>query len=141
MTENSYSRRGFTLFEMLLVLAIVSAVMTVVLPSMSAGFGSLYARSAASGISSALSGARERSLRERGVYYAEVSGNTLVIRSADGKRTEHAISPEAVLDPAPVISFSPDGVSSGGEIRLRSGDIGYSVKVLATGRTSVEALK
>lgn len=135
MTERG--RPGFTLLETLVVLAIVSVAMAVVLPALSAGFASLGARSAAIDIASALAQARERSLRDRSAWYAEAAEGGLLARSAEGRQAWRAVPSGVELEPGPIVAFYPDGVSSGGEIRLRSGDMAWSVKVAANGRTTI----
>ena len=142
MTEPGRTDAGFTFFELLVVLAIVSAATAIALPSISSGFSSLSARSAALRVSSALLEAREKALRDRSVYYAEVTGRTLVIRTGEGRIVkEHSFSPGLTLASTPSISFSPGGFSNGGEIKVSSGDSGYSVKVMAAGRPRIEAFQ
>lgn len=140
MIERGQPRAGFSLFELLVVLAIVSAAIAVVLPSVSAGFGALSAKSAALEISSAIALAREKALRERSVYYAETAERALIIRPADGKITEYSLPAGLRVEPAPSISFSPGGFSSGGEIIISSSAGSYVVRVLPTGRTMTERL-
>lgn len=142
MTEHRGGRTGFTLFELLVVLAIISAAAAIALPAVSLGLGSLNGRSAAMRVSSAMTEAREKALRDRNVYYAEVSGKTLVIRTGEGRVVkEHSFSAGVTLDPAPLISFSPGGFSSGGEIKVLSENGGYLVKVMKAGRPRIEALR
>lgn len=141
MTDPGKASPGFTLFELLVVMAIMSAFMALALPSISTGFGSLSARSAANEISSTLTGARERALRERATFYAEVSNGRLAIKSSEGKTVEHTFAPGVELAPGPALSFYPSGASSGGEIRLTSGGLGYAVIVLPSGRPKVEAVR
>lgn len=141
MTESGRADGGFTLFELLVVLAIVSAAMSIALPSISSGFSSLSARSAAMRVSSAMLEGREKALRDRSVYYAEVSGRTLVLRTGGGRVVkEHSFSPGLSIESTP-ISFSPGGFSSGGEVKVSSGEGGYLVRVMAAGRPRIEAFE
>lgn len=143
MTEPERTDAGFTLFELLVVLAIVSVATAIALPSISSGFSSLNARSAAMRVSSALLEAREKALRDRSVYYAEVSERTLVIRTGGRVVKEHSFSPGVTLNSTPSISFSPGGFSNGGEIKVASlsGEGGYAVKVMAAGRPRIEVFR
>lgn len=141
MTERSGAKAGFTLFELLLVLSIISVAMAVVLPSMSAGFSVLRAKSAALDMSAEIARARERSVRERRAYSVEAVEGALIIRSADGKTSSNEAPAGVQVEPAEAITFSPEGVSSGGQITLRTGDSGFVIKVLANGRTFVDRLK
>lgn len=144
MIEHERTDAGFTLFELLVVLAIISAAVSIALPSISSGFSSLNVRSAAMRVSSALLDAREKALRDRNVYYAEVSGRALVIRTGEGRIVKkHSFSPGIELASTPSISFSPGGFSSGGEIKVSSTsfDGGYAVKVMSAGRPMIEAIR
>lgn len=142
MSDNGTGRAGYTLFELLVVLAIISAASAIALPAVSSGFGSLNARSAALRVSSAMTDAREKAMRSRGVLYAEASGHALVIRTAEGRVVkEHSFSGGLTLDSARAIAFSPGGFSSGGNITVLSDKAGYAVIVTASGRARIEAIE
>lgn len=139
MIDKSRSGRGFTLFELLLVLAIVAAAMAVALPSISAGVGSIAARSTAIEISSLISKAREKAVRERVTYFADVTEHALVIRAAGGQASERRFADEIKLEPVTSISFLPNGITSGGKVKLSSKNRIFTITVFANGRTRVEA--
>lgn len=139
MSEKKATRGGFTLFELLIVLAIISVAMAMVMPSISAGFGSLLARSAAMEISSAITKAREKALRDRVAYFVDISDRTIVIRSSEGSARERVFTDEIRLEPVSSISFLPNGISNGGQIKLSSNNGNYFITVFANGRTKVEA--
>lgn len=140
MSEKKGSR-GFTLFELLIVLAIISVAMAMALPSISAGFGSLAARSAAMEISSAITKARERALREKARYFVDISDRAIVVRSSEGAARERVFTDGIKLEPVSTISFLPNGVSTGGQIKLSSNNGTYVITVFANGRTRVEFSK
>jgi prepilin-type N-terminal cleavage/methylation domain-containing protein len=140
LSENGRARAGYTLFELLVVLAIISAASAIALPAVSSGFASLNARGAALRVSSAMLDARQRAMRARSVHYAEASGHALVIKTAEGRVVkEHAFSGGLTLESARTISFSPGGFSSGGDIKVLSDKAGYAVIVTASGRPRIEA--
>jgi prepilin-type N-terminal cleavage/methylation domain-containing protein len=85
--EQSKQERGVTLIEMLVVVAIISLMVGVSMPSFSGGLDSLRLRSAAGSVSAALNMAmRTAERRQLPVEIAiEGSRNQLVMRSADGR--------------------------------------------------------
>lgn len=142
MSDTGRGRAGYTLFELLVVLAMISAASAIALPAVSSGFASLNARSAALRVSSAMMDARERAMRARVVHYAEASAQALVIRTAEGRVVkEHHFSGSFTLGPSRAVSFSPGGFSSGGDIKVLSEKAGYSVIVTASGRPRIEAIE
>jgi prepilin-type N-terminal cleavage/methylation domain-containing protein len=142
LSDTGRGLAGYTLFELLVVLAIISAASAIALPAVSSGFGSLNARSAALRVSSAMIDAREKAMRTRSVHYAEASGKALIIRTAEGRVVkELPFSSSLTLDSGRAISFSPGGFSSGGNIKVLSEKAGYSVVVTASGRPRIEAIK
>jgi general secretion pathway protein H len=139
--------QGFTLLEMIVVLAIMGVVIGVVVtrgPQRSRG---LETRAAAGVIAQALRSARAQAI-ERGTTVEVAIDPARHEMAADGGRVRAlardmavAVLPPALPGPGAtrIISFAPDGSASGGEILLGSGkrQLRISVQWL-TGQVKVE---
>jgi general secretion pathway protein H len=137
---------GFTLIEILVVLAIMGVVLGLIIgrgPMRSRG---LEARAAAGALAQALRAARAQAIaadHDVGVaidparHVFAIDGGPVRLLAAD---LAVSVLPPALHGPGPVrlIRFSPDGSATGGEVVLGSGShrLGVSVEWL-TGRVSV----
>ncbi|HXQ52422.1 MAG TPA: GspH/FimT family pseudopilin [Stellaceae bacterium] len=131
----SRSSHGFTLVELLLVMAIMAAVTTLFLTKVTTGTNSAELRAATREMTAAL--AETRSLA--------IAGNrvTAVVIAADARhyrepRREHLVPPRLAVAfsgvvplaaGAGAIYFFPDGSSSGGEIDFAAGPASAAVHV------------
>lgn len=138
------SRAGFTLFEMLMVLAIMSLSVALVVPRLAGSLTKMNARTAAGKIAGSLRYARSQAVAERTPYLSEfdLRENRLEVRPADseteGKNAPATAAPKRYhlpdgvrlelegddsrgieKDSKYVIVFFPTGGSSGGEILIR----------------------
>ena len=108
------SRRGVTLMEMLIVVALLGLLVGITFPSVTAGIDSLRLTSASDSIVSFLNGALNRAERRQEVVEIEVSttNDTLRLRSTEPgfRRTlemPEGIDIRAVLPPIPVPPDAP----------------------------------
>lgn len=108
------SRRGISLVEMLLVVAIIGLMVGISFPSISSGIDSVRLASAADSIASFFSGALNRAERRQQVMEVTVAaaGNILWMRSAEPGFERKLEMPEgvtivAVLPPLPVDFSAP----------------------------------
>ena len=141
---------GFTLMEMLLVMAIVALVLAVAPPLLSAAMPGLQLKGAARELAAALRQTRSRALT--------LGGETALELDLQGHRARITGSAQTVPLPEALditlvtadqeldddqhgrIRFYPDGTSTGGRITLRHGDSGYEVDVdWLTGRVRLSA--
>ncbi len=136
--------RGFTLVELLVVLAIAAVMMTAMPALFSAAFPGIEMKSAARRTAATLRLARESAIR-RGTdtqLLLDLESRRLELQGYRGlqlpKRLRvrlDAAGSEILDDRRGVIRFFPDGSSTGGRIILAHGDRGYQIGVTwLTGR-------
>ena len=135
---------GFTLLELIVVLAILAVVVALVTPSIGRGTEAVRMRAEVAGFSAMLRHARERAIvsQKPQAVVVDVTNQRISRRSGgvDGETRESRVIPErltveATPPPALVVQFDVRGGSSGGDFRLSSGNLTYRVTVDAlTGR-------
>jgi len=135
---------GFTLLELIVMLAILAVVVALVMPSIGRGTESVRMRAEVAGFSALLRHARERAIvsQRPQAIVVEVNNQRVSLRAGgpDGEVRETRALPErltveATPPPALTVQFDARGGSSGGDFRLSSGTITWRVTVDAlTGR-------
>lgn len=137
---------GYTLLELLLVLAIFSLTIVLAAPYVSGGLSNTMLKTTAKKTAAALNYARNMSVRERRNYYVEAQKDRIVVSGKDGaQRKEISIPAELSMTAAGnhVIVFYPRGGSNGGVFELgeTDGKPLYAIQVEpATGAVTVSAL-
>ena len=146
MPTSSRAERGFTLVELLVVLAILAAAAAIVLPNFLGSKTAADLASAEQELRVALRGARSLAIAANRVVRLTVSsdgrayavdGEARAFRAGDALRAELvAFGPQA----PPAIAFFPSGGASGGRILLRHGDNRRSLEIdAATGEVLADA--
>ena len=132
-------RGGFTLLELVVVLAIVAAVAGVVAVQLSSASGAVHVKAAARELASALRYARSRAIAEQ--------RETAVVLDArkhryPGVALELVVGQAEALDEhRGAVRFYPDGSSSGARLRLMAGGRSQVVDVdWMTGRVVIHDL-
>ncbi len=145
--EEKRSQRGFTLIEVLAVVAIMSLTIALIFPSLFSGLGTAGLRSTARRMAASLEYSRNRALRERLSYYVEARGKRLLVRRAGARQPEVEIVGPEHIEVASVkggaIVFYPRGGSSGGTLKVSNTERNsyYIIKVEpSTGRVHVSSL-
>ncbi len=127
--------RGFTLLEMLIVIAILGLVAGLVLargPMRSAG---LNARSAATLLAGSLRAARSEAIATDQPVAVRIDGPAGLVQI--GARPPQRLGAQLVSPERPIV-FAPDGSSSGGQIVVAAGPLRRLVAVdWLTGRVSI----
>ncbi len=140
-------RDGFTLFEVLVVLAIIGLVTAVIAPALFRGFGGTQARAAAYEIAAALRQARSEAVAENAdvAVVFDLTGHAYALERArpkalpEGLRLDlYAAEVEQLDASTGGIRFFPDGSATGGQITVGDEVGRYQVDVdWLTGRISV----
>ena len=134
--------RGFTLLELIVTLLVVAVAVGLVAPTIGRSTEAVRARAEIAGFSATLRHAREQAITTGEPHTVAVDpGNRhlTVTAGADAVRWTRTLSARVTIEPATpgalTVRFEPQGTSSGGEFRLRSGNVGYRISVDAvTGR-------
>ncbi len=142
------SARGFTLVELLVVMAIAALMMSAVPGLYSAAFPGLEMKSAARRTASTLRLARETAIRqgEDKLLIVDLDAHRLILEGYRNlslpKRLSiklEAANSEMIDDRRGVIRFFPDGSSTGGRIVLSRDGHGYQIGVTwLTGRIELD---
>jgi general secretion pathway protein H len=134
LQETRFGERGFTLIELIVVLAIISLVLAIGVPRLGQGSGSHAAAATAHAVAAALRLSRNRAVAEDrptrfvveggsyglggpGLLSPVPQGISLTLIDSDRIDTGHAIR------------FYPDGSSTGGGVALTAGTVRYDVLV------------
>ena len=141
---------GFSLIELLVVLAIAALILTVTPPLLSSAMPGLQLKSSARQVAAGLRYARDRAVVERtetrlmldlesGIITVTDRGGSISIPEDLNIALVTAVS-ELDSDKQGHIRFYPDGTSTGGRITLSYKGNGYAVDVdWLTGRVSINA--
>jgi general secretion pathway protein H len=148
--EHRFGPRGFTLFELLVVLVLAGLLLTIVAPRLEGTLETLELRSAAREVNGALRQARARAqvagepvpwtldVRENRFWIGatgEQQGKVLDSRIA---LTLYTAEQAVITQDRGAILFYPDGTASGGEVRLALGDRHIDIHVnWLTGRSRI----
>ncbi len=139
--------RGFTLIEILAVLAIISLSVALIFPSIISGLGKAGLKTTARKMAASLEYSKNQALRQRTVFYVEARGSRLVIRRAGVKKPEAEIEgaehTEVASTDGAAIIFYPGGGSSGGVLKVSNvkDQSFYTISVEpSTGRVHVSSL-
>ena len=137
-------RRGFTLLELVITLAVLAIAVGLAIPTIGRSTEAIRVRADVAGFSALLRHARERAIVTRKTQAVVVDTIarrvSLMAGGPDGQVRETRALPERLTvqaepPPALVVRFEPQGGSSGGDFRLTSGGVVYRVRVDAlTGR-------
>jgi general secretion pathway protein H len=130
--------RGFTLLEVIVTLFIVVLTIGLAAPVIGRSSETIRARADVAGFSAVLRHARERAITSRRAHAVVIDPAartmTVLVGGADGEVKQTRTLPErltvsATPPPALTVRFEPEGTSSGGDYRLRAGDVVYRVTV------------
>lgn len=145
-------RAGYTLLELILVMAVLAVASLAVTPAVGRAVDGIRVRTEVAGVASLLRWAREQAVNRgqaREVIF-DAQGRALVVRRAAGESTgaverRRPLSSVIALAPPPggllaPITFLPMGLSNGGSLRIEAaGSRVYVVTVDAlTGRVSTK---
>ena len=140
------AQSGFTLFEMLLVLAIFSLAIALVTVKITSGQSGAMAKVTVKKIASSMNYARNQSLRERQNWRVESLPGRIVIYPEKGERAGKEVRLEDGVAIRPLgdstIVFYPSAGSSGGGFEVSGGgeSVLYTVKAEpSTGHVTVRA--
>jgi prepilin-type N-terminal cleavage/methylation domain-containing protein len=131
-------RRGFTLLELIVTLAVLALAVGVAVPTIARSTEAIRVRADVAGFSALLRHARERAIVSRQSQAVVVDPTRrridVLAGGPEGEVRESRVLPERLTveaepPPALVVRFEPQGGSSGGDFRLSAGGVVYRVRV------------
>ncbi len=138
------SVNGFSLIELLLVVALVAIIASVTLPALNGTMSAYRLRASADIIASELDAARVMAISRGAVYEVHFNGNQVSVidpqESTDEKKAVRRPKTleEGVTVSGPVITFRPRGSAGGGTIDVTNEKgIKASVTVAVSGKIQV----
>jgi general secretion pathway protein H len=130
---------GFTLIEVVCVLAIIALLASLVLPAIPRATSHAQLEAYALQVASLLTADRTAAIRRRAEIATALDARSGVIRSGAGAgriQLPRDVAFDALLaqtcngrSAGATIAFFPSGMSCGGTVQLRRGNIGYQVRV------------
>jgi general secretion pathway protein H len=145
-------RAGFSLMELLVVLAVAGLIMAVAPPLLSKAMPGLQLKSAAREMAAGMRYARDRAVSSRGEVLLSVDVEQRTV-SVTGRSKPTRIPDDLVIELVTAqsemegegrgnIRFYPDGSSTGGRITVSHGRRGYDVDLdWLTGRVTVKQVE
>ncbi len=146
--SNTYKDRqeskGFTLFELLLVIVILGFSTALVFPTFASGLTSIKIKTTSRRVATAFNYARDLAISEGNTYTVYLSKEKIIISTASESYKEIRIPEEIKINTEhDTVKFFPRGSSSGGafEVLDKNGRPAYLIKIEpATGRVKVKTL-
>jgi general secretion pathway protein H len=143
---------GFTLIELVVVLALAALLLAFVAPRMMGSHGSASLEGAARQMAAALRDTRSEAIRRNRSQAFAIDAEAPSYRSAVSSRPVmlpqatslvlYTTTDEQVDEASGAIRFFPDGSSTGGGIRLRRGGAAVEIRVdWLTGRVSLREVR
>jgi general secretion pathway protein H len=130
---------GFTLIEVICVLAIIALLVSLVLPAIPRATSRARLEAYALEVASLLTADRTAAIRRRAEIATALDARSRIIRSGAGAgriQLPRDVAFGALLaqtcngrNAGTTIAFFPSGMSCGGTIELRRGNVGYQVRV------------
>jgi general secretion pathway protein H len=130
---------GFTLIEVICVLAIIALLVSLVLPAIPRATSRARLEAYALEVASLLTADRTAAIRRRAEIATALDARSRIIRSGAGAgriQLPRDVAFDALLaqtcngrNAGTTIAFFPSGMSCGGTIELRRGNVGYQVRV------------
>jgi prepilin-type N-terminal cleavage/methylation domain-containing protein len=131
------SERGFTLLELIVTLLILMIVVGLSVPVVGRSTDAVRSRAEVAGFSAVLRHARELAITRRVAHTVVIDPTNRTMTVLAGPEAEvretrplpDRMSVEATPQAAFTVRFEPQGMSSGGEYRVKTGDVVYRVTV------------
>jgi general secretion pathway protein H len=130
---------GFTLIEVICVLAIIALLVSLVLPAIPRATSRARLEAYALEVASLLTADRTAAIRRRAEIATALDARSRIIRSGAGAgriQLPRDVAFDALLaqtcngrNAGTTVAFFPSGMSCGGTIELRRGNVGYQVRV------------